>query len=53
MDKDNLDETMDMQGTSLAGPSPSLESLFPGDSELASLMRETDWARTALGPPET
>ena len=28
-------------------------SLFPGDSELARLMRAHDWARTPLGAPET
>jgi signal transduction histidine kinase len=29
-----------------------LERLFPGDSEMASRMRELDWATTALGPPD-
>ena len=28
-------------------------ALFPGDSELAGLMRSYDWAATSLGPPET
>src|SRR5581483_4067202 len=31
----------------------SLDALFPGDSELAALMRATDWSRTALGSPQT
>jgi hypothetical protein len=30
----------------------SLERIFPGDSELASLMRELDWRNTGLGFPE-
>jgi hypothetical protein len=30
-----------------------LERLFPGDSELAGLMRAFDWASSDLGPPET
>jgi hypothetical protein len=28
------------------------EILFPGDSELARLMRELDWSATDLGPPD-
>ena len=31
----------------------SLRALFPGESEVALLMRATDWSRTALGPPLT
>ncbi len=30
----------------------SLDALFPGDSELAALMRATAWSRTALGSPQ-
>jgi signal transduction histidine kinase len=29
------------------------DALFPGDSELAALMRRTDWASTLLGPVES
>jgi len=29
---------------------PHLERLFPGDSELAGLMRDLDWSRTGFGP---
>ena len=39
--------------TSGGEPPLSLRALFPGDSELASLMRATDWSRTALGAPQT
>ena len=28
------------------------ESIFPGDSSLARIMRDLDWAATPLGPPE-
>lgn len=31
----------------------NLAQIFPGDSEMARRMRETDWAATPLGPPET
>ena len=31
----------------------SLARVFPGDSEMARRMRETDWAATPLGPPDT
>ncbi len=31
----------------------SLESIFPGNSELAGRMRALDWSSTELGPPET
>lgn len=30
-----------------------LSLLFPGDGEIASLMRQTDWAQTTLGPVES
>ena len=30
----------------------TLESIFPGDSSLARIMRDRDWAATPLGPPE-
>jgi PAS domain S-box-containing protein len=30
----------------------SLSSIFPGDSEMAHLMREKDWTQTSLGSPE-
>ncbi|KQY34689.1 hypothetical protein ASD38_21260 [Caulobacter sp. Root487D2Y] len=33
--------------------SPTLAQVFPGDSDMARRMRETDWAATPLGPPET
>jgi PAS domain S-box-containing protein len=33
--------------------SPTLAQIFPGDSDMARRMRETDWAATPLGPPET
>jgi signal transduction histidine kinase/DNA-binding response OmpR family regulator len=29
-----------------------LESLFPGDGEVATLMRARDWSQSPLGPPE-
>jgi signal transduction histidine kinase len=32
--------------------SPIAERMFPGDGELARLIRGTDWSRTALGPIE-
>ena len=30
---------------------PTLEAIFPGSGEMATLMRGFDWARTPLGPP--
>jgi hypothetical protein len=30
-----------------------LQALFPGDSEVAALMRRTDWSATPLGDPRT
>jgi len=33
--------------------SQTLAQIFPGDSEMARRMRETDWAATPLGDPET
>jgi len=38
------------KGTTLSW---SREQVFSGDSELARRMRELDWSRTDLGPPET
>jgi PAS domain S-box-containing protein len=32
--------------------SRTLAQVFPGDSEMARRMRETDWSQTPLGPPE-
>ena len=32
--------------------SPLLTSIFPGDSTMARVMRDWDWAATPLGPPE-
>ncbi|WP_205691963.1 ATP-binding protein [Caulobacter soli] len=32
--------------------SQTLAQVFPGDSDMARRMRETDWAATPLGPPE-
>ncbi len=29
-----------------------IDSLFPGDGEMATLMRQRDWSRSPLGPPE-
>lgn len=31
----------------------ALARIFPGDSQMARRMRETDWSATPLGPPET
>ena len=31
----------------------TVERLFPGDSQMARLMRATDWSQTPLGPVET
>jgi signal transduction histidine kinase len=31
----------------------NLRNLFPGDSEMARLMRAFDWSRSEVGPPET
>ena len=36
-----------------AGTDGELDRLFLGNSELAGLMRSYDWARSALGPPES
>src|SRR5205814_8538639 len=36
----------------LPRPNVVLESIFPGDSELAKRLRELDWAATPLGPVE-
>jgi hypothetical protein len=33
--------------------SQTLAQIFPGDSDMARRMRETDWAATPLGPPDT
>ncbi len=33
-------------------PPEPLETIFPGDSSLARIMRDWDWATTPLGPPE-
>ena len=33
--------------------SPALNRLFPGNSEMARLMREFDWSTTPLGSPES
>jgi len=33
-------------------PSPTLDELFPGPTELAALMRRKDWSATSLGPPD-
>lgn len=35
------------------GPAFPLQQLFPGDGEMARLMRAFDWSRTSLGPVET
>ncbi len=32
-------------------PANALESVFPGNSEMAKLMRATDWSQSALGAP--
>jgi len=32
---------------------PGTELLFVGEGEMAALMREKDWSKTPLGPPET
>src|SRR4051812_43887788 len=32
-------------------PTPGLQSVFPGDSEMAVRCREFDWASTSLGAP--
>jgi len=34
-------------------PSPTLDELFPGPTELAGLMRRKDWSTTSLGPPDS
>src|SRR5271168_2124920 len=34
-----------------SSPSP-LAEIFPGDSEMAALMRATDWSKTKLGSPD-
>ena len=34
-------------------PSPTLDELFPGPTELAALMRRKDWSATSLGPPDS
>ena len=44
---------MTLVGKSSSRHAATLRALFPGNSELASLMRAQDWSRTALGPPET
>src|SRR5689334_11128125 len=31
----------------------TIESIFPGSGEMATLMRAFDWTRTPLGPPAT
>lgn len=36
-----------------AGMKSATELLFPGDGELATLMRKADWAMTPLGAIET
>ena len=36
----------------MAPAEDSLAEIFPGDSEMARLMRQWDWAGTPLGPPE-
>ena len=36
-----------------AKPTVDLQSLFPGDGEMARLCREHDWAAGPLGPPES
>ena len=38
--------------TSIHGNSCTLEQMFPGDSELARLMRAFDWSKSDIGPPE-
>ena len=38
--------------TSEPMPSPTLDELFPGPTELAALMRRKDWSATSLGPPD-
>jgi len=40
-----------MKADAPASPA-NVDQLFPGDSELAGLMRRLDWSSTALGPPE-
>src|SRR5262249_39658814 len=47
------DEVSASSAGGLAAPSPALLSLFPGDGEIASLMRRLDWTRTPLGPVAT
>jgi len=36
----------------MATPTPEVEQLFPGDSEMARRMRALDWSATELGPVE-
>src|SRR5262245_42291041 len=36
-----------------AGPPAGLLELFPGDGEMASLMRQLEWSRTPVGPIAT
>ena len=45
---------MDENSKRIAATTMSLtEQIFPGESEMARLMRATDWAATPLGPVET
>ena len=39
-------------GSRAAPDSTVLESVFPGEGEMARIMRSTDWSRTLLGPIE-
>ena len=41
------------RGERPAGRAGELDRIFLGDSELADLMRSYDWARSAVGPPES
>jgi two-component sensor histidine kinase len=43
---------MSLEAMSLEAPSPRLEQLFPGDSEMAYRMRAMNWSATPLGQPE-
>jgi len=36
----------------MSGTSGFLEAMFPGDSEMARMMRATDWSATSLGNPD-
>ena len=48
-----MDQIIKQEPARPDAPSLTADALFPGDGEMARLMRALDWSRTPLGSVET